>query len=193
MKDFNEIDNLTKDRKEIEKVRESKILAIGELNKALKDFDEAKARLAKLVREKEQFLLKRDAEALERLAEIQNAIIDAQNKVTDITRELDAWIGKTSILAEKIISKAFEILEKAQRMFDSACSLEKMWNTALEKIEIQSKQAEELLVKNVELGKALDKREKEVEEEKKVAEEKLSRAEDLVFWHKNKKGEKITR
>lgn len=183
---FEKIDEITKGRKDVEEIKGQRLVAIKALEQTLKDYDKEKARLNELMKTKDEFLRKRDKEALERLADVENAIIASRERIKTLADELTGWVGKVLTMAEELLVSAIKTAERACRLIESADAFEKTWRNALESIQTQAKQSEKLLIQNSETEKKLLKREEEVEKKSKNAEETLKQAKEFVFWHKKK-------
>ena len=192
MPTLQEIDEITKGRKELEKIHKLRDDALLETDRILKQLDKARNNLKTTIDENELALLQREKDALGKLALIDEKVSQTTEKMRSIEKDICGVIEKSMDFVKNIFEKSDKSLLKVNELINNAINMNNVYDSMVKEIEKKLENVSEMVIKNSEFEKELTEKAKQIDLKSKIAEEKLLKAESLAFWHKGK-GVKLTK
>ena len=179
-----DIDTIIKQRREIEELEERKKVVFEELDKVLDNITAERRKFEQLGKDKEKFLLERQKEAVEKVAEMSVKIKSIEAEMGFVEGAILKAVDTTEKTVDKAVGGIVSIFNRSQELLDSSKGLKEQYKGLLGVFEKAREELEKKIINNSEIEKQLKEEKIKVEKESKIASEKLKEAQELAFWHK---------
>ena len=154
---------------------------------------DARRDLKKVKDEEEKYLVDREAKAQVRLSTTHKQIDGATTTLESIAEAIANKAKEYRDKFQTFISGLVSMLDRADKIIESATNLQNTAEKTLEKIEEARGHLEKMIIDVSDTEKALKKREEVVEKRSKEADQKLKEAKTLADWANSGKRYIITK
>jgi len=184
-KNMENIDEMIKDREKAKQIKEDINIAIKEKDKVISQLEMERRDLEKIRKDREKFVEDREIEIKNKFAGIENRMIVANQGLKELEEEgvrVGSDIENTLKMA---VQRSLSLISRAEKLVEESEGIKRQGDTTIEVLGVIKEKLDENVAKNSEVEKNLLKLKSEVDIKNKKAEEKLLKAKQLAYWHKD--------